>query len=80
MEESSAWRHPVDLISILERAFEHLPAALVQGSARRGSWNGRDRLIPVLLSDDPHGAGTHTHHSLVPFDCGKAVVLNPARE
>ncbi len=50
MEESNAWRHPVDVVAILERAFDGLPAVL----------SGRDRgqtpAIPeedVLVGDDP---------------------------
>lgn len=54
MEESNAWRHPIDLVSILERAFEKLPAAVAQGDTRRGSAIAWDRLVPVLLGDDPH--------------------------
>jgi len=60
MEESSAWRHPVDLVDILERAFEQLPAALATGSRRRDraeaeSRRGaaRESLVEVLLGDDP---------------------------
>ncbi len=53
MEESNAWRHPVDLIPILERAFEALATALEIGQGRRGSWAGRDVLVDVLSGDDP---------------------------
>lgn len=35
MEESNAWNHPLNLIGILERAFEALPAALEAGRRRR---------------------------------------------
>jgi nitrite reductase/ring-hydroxylating ferredoxin subunit len=52
MEESSAWRHPVDLVAILEQAFERLPAALAGGRGRAG-WTGRAGLVPVLLGDNP---------------------------
>src|SRR5262249_26411275 len=52
MEESNAWRHPVDLVGILERAFDGLLAALEAGRSRRGAWVGRDRLVPVLLGED----------------------------
>jgi nitrite reductase/ring-hydroxylating ferredoxin subunit len=52
MEESNAWRHPVDLVTILEQAFEVLPAALESGRSRRGSWAGRHALVPVLLGED----------------------------
>ena len=53
MEESNAWRHPVDLIVILERAFEELPTALADGKRGRGSWSGRDATLEMLLGDDP---------------------------
>jgi hypothetical protein len=53
MEESNAWRHPVDLVAILDRAFDALPAALDEGRHRRDSWAGADTLVPVLLGDDP---------------------------
>ncbi len=52
MEESNAWRNPVDLIAILENAFEALPSALEQGRSRRGQWAGRDEIIPTLLGED----------------------------
>ncbi len=52
MEESNAWRHPVDLVSILERAFEDLPAALQAGRDKSGSWKGSDKLVEVLLGDE----------------------------
>src|SRR6476646_2628756 len=38
MEEANAWRNPVDLVALLERAFAELPTALVP---QRGGWNGR---------------------------------------
>src|SRR5262245_23364427 len=54
MEEANAWRHPVDLVELLEAAFERLPAALEAGLARRGSWDGRAALVDTLLGEDPH--------------------------
>jgi len=53
MEESNAWRHPIDLIEILYAAFAELPAAVEAGSAERGTWNGRAELAAILLQDDP---------------------------
>ncbi len=53
MEESKAWRHPVDLVAILEAAFHRLPEALEMGARRGVIWDGRKALIPVLLGDDP---------------------------
>jgi len=51
MEESNAWRHPVDLVRLLERAFAELPAALESG--RTGRWDGRDELVRTVLGDEP---------------------------
>jgi len=54
MEEDNAWRHPVDLVRILETAFEALPDARGGGRQdRRRAWAGWDALIPVLLGADP---------------------------
>ncbi len=52
MEESNAWRNPVDLIAILDCAFAVLPEALEAGRSRRGTWAGRDSLVPLLLGED----------------------------
>ena len=53
MEESNAWRNPVDLIAILEGAFQALPKALETGRGQRGTWSGRDTLVSVVLGEDP---------------------------
>ncbi len=53
MNESNTWRHPIDLVAILERAFEALPAALESGRKQRGEWNGREALVPVVMGEDP---------------------------
>lgn len=52
MEESSSWRYPVDLVAILEAAFEQLPAALKVGQSQRGNWTQRADLLPMLLGED----------------------------
>src|SRR5438046_6222230 len=52
MEEANAWRNPVDLVALLERAFAELPAALAAGTGRRGRWDGRGELVSVMLDDD----------------------------
>jgi nitrite reductase/ring-hydroxylating ferredoxin subunit len=61
MEESNSWRYPIDLVTILSRVFEDLPAALQSGRERRGTWSGRDQLIPILLGEDPQAIA----HSLL---------------
>src|SRR5262249_29851126 len=50
MEESNAWRHPVDVVAIVERAFAVLPGG-VPGS---GTGTGPDET--VLLGDDPQAS------------------------
>ncbi|MBI3760466.1 MAG: Rieske (2Fe-2S) protein [Chloroflexi bacterium] len=52
-EESNAWRSPIDLVELLEAAFEAMPAALEAGGAKRGRWAGREALTPILFADDP---------------------------
>jgi nitrite reductase/ring-hydroxylating ferredoxin subunit len=52
MEESNSWRNPVDLVEILEDAFEQLPEALERGRDQRGRWEGREELAAVLLGED----------------------------
>jgi len=52
MEESNAWRNPVDLIALLERAFAELPGAVAAGDAR-GRWSGRAALVESILEDEP---------------------------
>ena len=44
MEESNSWRHPVDVVAILERAFDELPAAALGDAAIDGA---------ILLGDEP---------------------------
>ena len=58
MEESNAWRNPVDLIAILEDTFDKLPAAMELGlkaraAANEHQWNDQGNLTTVLLGDDP---------------------------
>ena len=41
MEESNAWRNPIDLVELLKDAFAQIPEALQQGQSRRGTWQDR---------------------------------------
>jgi nitrite reductase/ring-hydroxylating ferredoxin subunit len=50
MEEANAWRNPVDLVALLEDAFERLPDSLASG---RGTWDGRKALVELVLSGEP---------------------------
>jgi nitrite reductase/ring-hydroxylating ferredoxin subunit len=53
MEESNSWRNPIDLVAILESAFEKIPEALALGRNAGRSWSDRDALVPTILGDDP---------------------------
>ena len=53
MEESNAWRNPVDVVELLEDAFERIRDALDTGEPRSGSWSGRSELVEHVLGDDP---------------------------
>ena len=53
MEESNSWRNPVDLVEILEDAFERLPNTLEETRAGSGRWEGREELAAVLLEEEP---------------------------
>ena len=56
MEEANAWRNPVDVVAVLEQAFEELPRALAEGQTTRGSWSGRTGILEAVLGDEPKDA------------------------
>jgi len=64
MEESNAWRNPIDLIELLDGVFDALPGALEAGRPKRGRWSGRETLPPTLLADDPQAIVTALLNSL----------------
>jgi nitrite reductase/ring-hydroxylating ferredoxin subunit len=49
MEEANSWRNPVDLVALLEAAFEELPVAL----AGKGTWSDRSGLVQIVLNGEP---------------------------
>jgi hypothetical protein len=51
-EELNTWRHPVDLVRLLDETFADLPGAL--SLPRVESWSAMDRLADVLLGEDPY--------------------------
>jgi hypothetical protein len=51
MEEANAWRNPVDLVALLERAFDDLPQAVA--GARRDGWDDRAALVETILTAEP---------------------------
>ncbi|HYL58535.1 MAG TPA: Rieske 2Fe-2S domain-containing protein, partial [Candidatus Acidoferrales bacterium] len=54
MEESNSWRNPIDLVAILESAFESIPDALRAGEHTAPKWRDRERLVQTFLADDPN--------------------------
>ena len=52
MEESNAWRKPIDLVLILEEAFRELPAAISAGRGRAAT-HDIAAVTTILLDDDP---------------------------
>ena len=48
MEESNAWRNPVDIVALLESAFERLPAE----PREEPGWDGRRELVKTVLNAD----------------------------
>lgn len=52
MEESNAWRKPIDLVEILEQAFLELPAAIAAGRDQAAR-HDIAAITAILLSDDP---------------------------
>jgi len=58
MEESNSWRHPIDLIAIVEKAFRDLQTALENPDrAKQKRWDdvSRDKLVAELLGGDTSG-------------------------
>lgn len=53
MEESNSWRHPIDLVAIVNRSFEEIPNALEEGRDIDPDAQFTYELQEVLLSDDP---------------------------
>ena len=51
-EESTAWRQPVDLIALCEKAAGQLPELFTRGSSVHG-WSDHAALAQALLGDDP---------------------------
>ena len=52
-EESNSWRHPIDLVPLLEQAFADLPALAAQGRDKAGVWRRHAALAHEILGDQP---------------------------
>jgi nitrite reductase/ring-hydroxylating ferredoxin subunit len=51
-EELNAWRHPVDLVSLLESTFQQLPELFAAAGDNVG-WRAPAEMTAALLGDDP---------------------------
>jgi len=86
MEESNAWRNPIDLITILETVFEILPAAWAEGAKQKSNQPTaaelRSQHADLLLGDDPQAVVDALVASLrqgaAPADIAGAVVYAAA--
>jgi nitrite reductase/ring-hydroxylating ferredoxin subunit len=54
MEEKSSWRHPVDIIKILNNCFDKLPSILEKGKQIRTTWKATKATVDILLGNDPN--------------------------
>lgn len=82
MEESNAWRKPIDLILILEDAFAQLPNAVAAGKNQRLVCDVEE-LMPTLLGDDPRVIADRLlkclRAGLPPIDLAGAVAFAASR-
>lgn len=53
MEERSSWRHPIDIVALLNDCFDKLPAVLEKGKRSQNTWKASKEIIDVLLGDNP---------------------------
>lgn len=87
MEESNAWRKPIDLVLILEEAFAQLPNAVAAGQDKRKVYDDKvydiEELLPPLLGDDPQAIADTLLNCLrggmPPVDLAGAVAFAAAR-
>jgi hypothetical protein len=54
MEERSSWRHPIDIIALLNDCFDKLPAVLEKSKQSRTTWKASKKIVDVLLGDSPN--------------------------
>jgi nitrite reductase/ring-hydroxylating ferredoxin subunit len=53
MEERSSWRHPIDIVALLNDCFDKLPAILEKGKQSQNTWKASREIVDVLLGDNP---------------------------
>ena len=53
MEETSSWRHPVDLPSLLGEVYGELDSLIDEGGQRFTTWTGHEELAELVLDGEP---------------------------
>ncbi|MCH7835911.1 MAG: Rieske (2Fe-2S) protein [Chloroflexi bacterium] len=53
MEETSSWRHPVDLATLLWEVYEELDAAIDEGGGALKGWDGHEEVAQTILDAEP---------------------------
>ena len=53
MEETSAWRHPVDLDGLLNEVYADLDGLIAEGGGRLTGWQGHEELAGQILDGSP---------------------------
>ena len=53
-EEINAWRHPIDLVPILQAAFQQLPELMKAGTGK--TWHRSRDFVETLLGEDPNAS------------------------
>ena len=53
MEETSNWRHPVDLPGLLGEVYEELGSLIDEGGQQFTAWNGHEELAEIILDGEP---------------------------
>ncbi|MBV8455125.1 MAG: Rieske (2Fe-2S) protein, partial [Acetobacteraceae bacterium] len=80
-EESTAWRHPVDLIALCEEAAGQLLELFAAGRDKLG-WSDHQALTRDLLTDDPRGIVDALKEALragaAPADLGRSLAYAAA--
>jgi len=70
-EENNAWRHPIDLVALLEPVLERLPSLLERSTHADSTWSGFGSLVDTLLGDEPAAI---VDAMIAAFDDGARVV------
>jgi nitrite reductase/ring-hydroxylating ferredoxin subunit len=78
-EEMDSWRHPVDLVALMECALPGLTEALALGRTRRGPWREHAALGRAVLGEDPEAIFAALSAALragaAPTDVARAVAF-----